>query len=129
MRILRNQTLPISLFTLVLFHCKSSAQQPSTIIIQDQKFEQLLTEKRKTNLSNNVNDRFKIQIYSGTSEMAKSTLNDFRKEFNNIESTIVFFTPNYKVWIGNFKTRIEAEKNIVLIKKRYPNLNLIRPNI
>ncbi len=72
--------------------------------------------------------RYKIQIFSGESEKAKNTLNDFRREFKNIDGTIVFFTPNYKVWVGNFKTRIEAERNLIEIRKSYKNVHLIRPN-
>jgi len=34
----------------------------------------------------------------------------------------------YKVWVGNFKTRIEAEKNLNDLKKKYPNAFLIKPN-
>jgi hypothetical protein len=28
-----------------------------------------------------------------------------------------FSTPNYKVWVGNYKSRIEAERNLIDIKK------------
>jgi hypothetical protein len=38
---------------------------------QDSKFEQLLNEKRKINVSNAVNDYYKIQIFSGDSERKK----------------------------------------------------------
>lgn len=58
----------------------------------------------------------------------KKTLIDFKKEFKNLDATIVFSTPLYKVWVGNFKTRIEAEKNLQLLKKRYPTAFLIKPN-
>ncbi|MFV8368436.1 SPOR domain-containing protein [Flavobacterium sp. LB2R40] len=107
---------------------KASGQDGKITVKQDKKFEQLLTEKRKTNLSNAVNDGYKIQIFSGESEKAKNTLNEFRQEFNSIDGTIIFNTPNYKVWVGNFNTRIEAERNLIEIKKRYPNVHLIRPS-
>ena len=85
-------------------------------------------EKRKINPSITVNDRYKIQIYSGDSETSKKTLSEFRKENKDFDGTIVFNTPSYKVWIGNFKSRIEAERNLSEFKKRYPNALLIRPN-
>jgi hypothetical protein len=95
---------------------------------QDSKFEQLLNDKRKINSSITINDRYKIQIYNGDSESSKKALNDFRKEFKNYDGTIIFSTPTYKVWIGNFKSRIEAERNLVDLKKKYPNAFLIKPN-
>ena len=45
-----------------------------------------------------------------------------------MDATIVFSTPMYKVWVGNFKTRIEAEKNLNTLKKKYLNAFLIKPN-
>jgi hypothetical protein len=34
-----------------------------------------------------------------------------------MDGTIIFNTPNYKVWVGNYKSRIEAERNLIDIKK------------
>lgn len=104
------------------------AQNQNSDISQDPKFEQLLNEKRKINPSLSVNDFYKIQIYNGGSETAKKTLNEFRQEFAAIDATIVFNTPNYKVWVGNFRTRIEAERNVAIIKDRYKNVLLIKPS-
>lgn len=104
------------------------AQGGNTTVTQDPKFEQLLNEKRKVNSSITVNDRYKIQIYNGESEPAKKTLIDFRRDFKNFDGTIVFSTPTYKVWVGNFKSRIEAERNLAEIKKTYANAFLIKPN-
>jgi uncharacterized protein YxjI len=106
----------------------SFAQEAKINIYQDPKFEQLLNEKRKINSSITVNDRYKIQIFNGDSENSKKTLIAFKKENKNLDGTIVFSTPIYKVWVGNFKTRIEAERNLQLLKKKYPNAFLIKPN-
>ncbi|MFC6875701.1 SPOR domain-containing protein [Flavobacterium myungsuense] len=109
--------------------CLNFYAQNNTIeVIQDSKFEQLLNEKRKINSSITVNDRYKIQIFSGDSETAKKILMDFRKENKDYDATIVFSTPTYKVWIGNFKSRIESERNLAELKKKYPNAFLIKPN-
>lgn len=128
MRILAIQKSLFIYFILCFASINARAQDMKITVKQDSKFEQLLNEKRKINISNAVNDRYKIQIFSGESEKAKNTLNDFRREFKNIDGTIVFFTPNYKVWVGNFKTRIEAERNLIEIRKSYKNVHLIRPN-
>lgn len=120
----------IFLYSLVLvtFTIKMKAQEKNTSISQDPKFEQWLNEKRKINTSLTVNESYKIQIYSGGSENAKKILSEFKQEFRDIDGTIVFNTPNYKVWVGNFKTRIEAEKNLALIKNKYKNVLMIKPN-
>ncbi len=119
MRIIAYKKIFLSSLVLVVLTAKTNAQEQNTSLNQDPKFEQLLNEKRKINASLTVNDSYKIQIFSGGSENAKKTLNEFRHEFKNIDATIVFNTPNYKVWVGNFKTRIEAEKNLINIENQY----------
>jgi hypothetical protein len=128
MRILTLKKIVLSSLLLTALMPKTWAQEQNTTVNQDPKFEQLLNEKRKINTSLTVNDSYKIQIFTGSSENAKKTLNDFRLEFKNIDATIVFNTPNYKVWVGSFKTRIEAERNLAIIKDRYKNVLLIKPN-
>jgi hypothetical protein len=97
-------------------------------LTQDPKIEQLLAEKRKVNASITINNQYKIQIYNGSSEESKKILIQFKKENKDYDATIVFSTPIYKVWIGNFKSRIEAERNLNLLKKKYPSAILIKPN-
>lgn len=120
-----------SFFTLAITIQISSfsyAQEAKVSVNQDVKFEQLLNEKRKINSSITINDRYKIQIFNGDSENSKKALINFKKENKNMDATIVFSTPMYKVWVGNFKTRIDAEKNLQLLKKKFPNAFLIKPN-
>ena len=120
-----------TLFFIAAMGCCSiamHAQQGIITVQEDPKFEQMLVEKRRINASITVNDRYKIQVYNGDSDTSKKTLMDFKKEFKNYDATIVFSTPMYKVWAGNFKSRIEAERNLADVKKRYPNAFLIKPN-
>ncbi len=117
-----------TLFFLLMLPAGALAQDTKISISQASEFEQMLAEKRRINSSITVNDKYKIQVYNGDSETSKKTLAEFRKEFRNYDGTIVFSTPSYKVWVGNFKTRIEGERNLAEIRKKYPNAFLVRPN-
>ena len=128
MTFLKEIKLVFATLTLIFLHQKSYSQEAKVSLSQDPKFEQLLNEKRKINSSITINDRYKIQIFNGDTENSKKTLLDFKRENKNIDATIVFSTPLYKVWVGNFKTRIEAEKNLNDLKNKYPNAFLIKPN-
>ncbi|MBP6757616.1 MAG: SPOR domain-containing protein [Flavobacterium sp.] len=128
MRNIAYKKIFLSSLLLVALTQKSKAQDQNISVNQDPKFEQLLNEKRKINTSLTVNDSYKIQIYTGGSENAKKTLTEFKQEFKDIDATIVFNTPNYKVWVGSFKTRIEAERTLANIKDRYKNVLLIKPS-
>ena len=128
---MRNITCRKFIFTFLIFSFSIvciKAQTQNGNVSQDSKFEQLLNEKRKINTSLTINDSYKIQIFNGNSDKAKQTLADFKQNFSDVDATIVFNTPNYKVWVGNFKTRIEAERNLIEIKKVYNIVNLIKPS-
>ena len=116
-------------FILSSFFCLSSrAQDGKTSVSVDPKIDQLLKEKRKLNTGLFLNEAYKIQIFYGNSEDSKKKLQEFKREFKNLDGTIIFNSPNYKVWIGNFKTRIEVERAMVDIKKKYPTALIIKPS-
>lgn len=127
MRILKRK----SYFYLLFFFgfCTAAhAQKTDVAVSQDQRFEHLLKEKRKINSSITVNDKYKIQIFYGDNEKAKKTLSDFKRDFRDLDGTIVFESPTYKVWTGGFKNRIDAERYLTEIRKKYPYALLIKPN-
>ena len=128
MRILGFLRIDFKLIVLIFLTTNCFSQSGKTSITQDQRFEQLLNEKRKLNSSISLSERFKIQIFTGDNETSKQALLDFRKKNKDIDATMVFNTPIYKVWVGNFKTRIEAEKMLKDFEKKYPNAFLINPN-
>ena len=107
---------------------KTFSQQGIVNLTQDAKFEQLLNEKRKINNAITITDRYKIQVFNGDSENSKKQLMAFKKEFSDTDCTIIFSTPLYKVWVGNYKSRIEAERNLIEIKKKFPKSFLVKPN-
>lgn len=123
----KKEFIKLCLYILLFFKFNQINAQKVTVY-QDSKFEELLNQKRKVNSSLTINNRYKIQIFNGTSEESKKTLIQFKRENKNYDATIVFSTPLYKVWIGNFKTRIEAERNLNSLKKNYPNSIIIKPN-
>ena len=122
----------ITAFSILIFTILSSqnifSQTTKTTIEQDQKIEKLLQEKRKNNSGITINDKFKIQIFYGNIDESKKTLIAFKKEFILLDGTIIFSNPSYKVWVGSFKSKIEAEKTLINIKMKYPSAVIIEPN-
>lgn len=128
MKILLSKNLLFISVILFIYSKNSFAQTETVTLEQDPKFEQLLNEKIKLNPSIFVNEKYKIQIYNGDSEASKKALSDFRRDYKKFDATIIFNTPSYKVWVGSFRSRIEAEKNLQEILKSYPKAFLIKPN-
>lgn len=112
----------------ILYGLNSFSQEVKTKLTQDPKLEQLLKEKRKINQSIASYDSYKIQIYYGNGEDSRKKLQEFKKEFKDIDGTIVYSNPSYKVWVGNYATRIEVEKVMLELKKKYPTALIIKPN-
>ncbi|MFY7731491.1 MAG: SPOR domain-containing protein [Flavobacterium sp.] len=119
-------TLALALLTL-LPAAKFYAQN-NVPVQQDPRFEELLNAKRKINASITVNDRYKIQIFYGTNDKARKALQDFKRDFKTTDGTIIFESPTYKVWVGSYKSRIEAEKNLAAMRKKYPTALIVKPN-
>ena len=104
------------------------AQNRDVLLEQDERFTTLLNEKRKINSSIILNDKYKIQIFTGDKDGSKKALTTFREANKKTDCTIVFNTPSYKVWVGSYKTRIDAEKKLKELKKTYPIAFLVKPN-
>lgn len=127
MRNLATKTFLLIGFTFLMLDSKIQAQDLKTTVKQDPKFENLLKEKQKINNSIAISDSYKIQIFYGSGEESQKQLIAFKKDFKDIDGTIVYSNPTYKVFVGNYKTRLQAEKVILDIKKKYPSALLIKP--
>lgn len=90
---------------------------------------ELLEKKIEHNKSLGVANRWKVQIFNGKLDDSKMAYIDFKKKFMEFDATIVFSSPHYKVWIGNCRTRSEAEKILNEVKKQYPRAFLVRPRM
>jgi len=96
-------------------------------IEQDPRIERLFRLKRSLKKT-----YYTIQIYSepgnsGGFPGSREVKAKFEEEFYGWSSEISFEIPNYKVRVGKFATRLEADKNLMEIKKKYPNAFIIAP--
>ena len=119
--------LKISLLAFFCFALATSscfAQQGHVTINQDQKISQLLNLKKEMN-SNEVH--YKIQIYNGNRADAYEAQTEFKTSFSDWRSEIKYESPNFKIWVGNFRTRLEADRAIKRIKKKFPSAFIFKP--
>ncbi len=69
---------------------------------------------------------YTIQIYYGGLEEADSILEDFRDNYQEIKSDLIFETPNYKVRIGEYKDINVASQKLEEIRRIYPSSFIIK---
>tara|TARA_A100001015_G_scaffold30511_1_gene33951 strand:+ start:65 stop:445 length:381 start_codon:yes stop_codon:yes gene_type:complete len=69
---------------------------------------------------------YTIQIYYGGLLEADSILIDFRENYQEIKSDLIFETPNYKVRIGKYKDINVASQKLEEIRRIYPSSFIIK---
>jgi hypothetical protein len=66
---------------------------------------------------------FRVQIFSGLDRaLVYSEQVKFKTRYPGISSYISYTQPNYKLRVGDFRTRLEAEKLMNELKKYYSSL-------
>ena len=113
---------------LLLFFAGYTYSQPGNLQVnQDEKITQLLQIKTNLSKENKISDGYTIQLYYGELKDANSVIRNYNRSLSNWSATIEYETPNYKVWVGNFSTRLEADRALLEIQKNFPNAFVLRP--
>lgn len=68
---------------------------------------------------------FRIQLYNGFEVEAKKTRAKFRLDFPEIETYIVYRQPEWKIQVGVYKTKLEADRALSAIKRKYDSAIVI----
>lgn len=102
-----------------------TAQNAKVKVDQDSQIDQLLEFKKDLRTV----DIYKIQIYSGDRAGAERVKANFTTLFTNLPVSMEYNTPNYKVWVGNFTNRLEAERALLKIKKEYNTAFIFKPKV
>lgn len=118
-------------FLVVVFGMLSTgvyAQKGTVNVYQDDKIVSLMKLKNDLTKENKVNEGFTIQLYSGGEKTAIDTIEEYNNLYSEWAATIVYATPNYKVWVGNFFTRLEADRIALKIKENFPGAFVLKPD-
>ena len=108
---------------IVSFTGLTFAQKGDVTIEQDPKITQLL-EVYKT--ANSNREYYTIQIGFGSYSEAEKLEQDVNVDFPQWKSKIVFDSPTYRVRIGKFKTKLEAERNFLEVREKYPQSLILK---
>ncbi|RKD86095.1 SPOR domain-containing protein [Mangrovibacterium diazotrophicum] len=136
--------LPIVGIIFLLFHLSVSAQEMTykpaatsggaTIlnridVQQDSRIDTLLNNHIEMNKKKGGTDGFRLEIFfsSGTSarQEAMKVRTDFLRIFPDVPAYMSFQSPNFKIRIGDCRTKSEALRLKEKIKKNYPNAFIV----
>jgi ribosomal protein S21 len=122
--------LKISVLACICFSLVSIdtfAQQGIVVVNQDNDINALLKLKKQINKEESLTNRYKIQVYSGNRSEAESVREDFNTTFEKWTSKMVYEYPNFKIWAGNFATRLEADRALKDVKKTFNSAFIFKP--
>ena len=111
----------------LLFSCFPNLSQNGKITInQSSKLDSVV--KLKKELNGKVQN-LRIQIFNGDRENAELVMKEYLEIFNDTSASIIYETPNYKIWVGNFYNQIEADKKLIEIRKKFRSAFIFRPEL
>jgi hypothetical protein len=119
--------MKVSVITLllILFSLGASAQSGSAEVLADPAIDQLVEKHIYLNRHQSTLDGWRVQIFfdSGANSKRRATevLNRFNSQFPESRAYLSFKEPYYRVRVGDFRTRLEAEGFMKSVKTEYPN--------
>jgi len=71
---------------------------------------------------------YHIQLYNGQSiNKARSVKADFQSKFPDDYIIIEWESPEFKVWAGEYESKLAADRALYKIRKEYPNAFIVNP--
>ena len=131
----------LTLFTALLclagltrMYAQQTAENSGEIkVVQDEKVDLLVSKHIQINQDKKGIDGYRIQIFfdSGTNSKtrAQSIFDAFKAKYQETGAYLTFKAPNYKVRVGDFRTKLDAQRFLNSIIGEYPNAWVIEDMI
>ena len=116
--------LPLLAFIFCFF---LTAQQSTLRLILPENLEDVMSRKIDLDKVRAEQEQYTVQIFSGNFEQAEIQLARFVEFFPEMEAKLTFETPNYKIRVGRYATRLEGLTALAEIKKRFNKAFLLLP--
>ena len=124
-----SKSLKKILFFLLLNSLYSNIYSQNSISVnsEDSLLNKLIKIKLEVNKEMYEKNYYSIQLFSGDFDNAEKIYLEFSSYFPNLKKTLTFETPNYKVRVGNFEKKINADIKLEEIKKKYKSAFVLQP--
>jgi hypothetical protein len=94
------------------------------------KVDQVLDSIDRFNLTRRFVDGYTIQIYSGQKkEDALNASKKLTETYSDLKSNIQYQQPKFKVTVGKYFTRLEAQKDLLRLKRLFSSTILVPERI
>ena len=90
----------------------SQSKKPDSTLINE-----FISKKRSFNKEFGYG--FRIQLYNGFETEAKKTEAKFKIDFPEIKTFLLYRQPEWKIQVGLYKTKLEADRALLNFKREY----------
>lgn len=90
---------------------------------ESKKIKNLITKKRAFNKKYGFG--YRIQLYNGNEQQARKLRERFRIEFPGNSIKLVYRAPEWKVQVGNYKTKLEADRDLIKFREEFSGIIVI----
>lgn len=96
---------------------------------ENDKISALIEQKKAFNKTNKNILVFKIQLYNGNETQAYAVKRNFEADFPEYRTKIIYKTPEWKTHAGTFRTRLEADRALNIVKLKYTGAIVLEERI
>lgn len=108
----------------------TSESDSSVVITKDERVDDLIKKQKELNLQKQTIPGYRVQIYFGANRpKAAEIKNDFNSKHPEKTSYITYQQPNFKIRVGDFRTRLEAQKFLKDIEGQYATSFIVQDEI
>ena len=93
-----------------------------SIYSQSKKYDSTLINElisKKRSFNKEFGYGFRIQLYNGFETEAKKTETKFKINFPEIKTYLLYRQPEWKIQVGFYKTKLEADRALLDLKRKY----------
>ena len=103
---------------------------PEQVVVRQSPAIRTALNKQVAGNASKMYNGFRIRLYFASSRTAReesaSVIRRFNEMYPNIQAYRTFASPNFKVTVGNFRTRLEAEALLQELKGTFPDAFIVR---
>ncbi len=99
----------------------------STQPLKTADLERLVSTKISLDKEGAFNDRYTIIIFQGENQAANAAKSKYDGLELRWKSELRYDAPDFKVWIGKYRSRLEADRALLEVQKEFPNAKVLKP--
>ena len=106
---------------------KSTTNEDSTFtFVREERYDLLLNKQKEQNLAKQTMAGYRIQVYfGGNRQKASEVKSEFSSKYPDVPTYLTYQQPNYKIRVGDFLNRFEAQKFMKQLDGLYPTLFIV----